>query len=138
MDRGFRCSNWNAGDCQMEFVPGLWSFGEWSFTFVDYDDFYVTYSVADIGGMPFMEAVWIGALQPYQEGTKEFDQFYQRVQLVLEAKMPHFDYKKRLGVVKHSDKCQYEWNIEEILAMNEEENKIMSEEKSDSKVDPNI
>ena len=120
----------------MAFVPELWAFGEWSFSFVDYDDFYVTYSVADIGGMPFMESVWIGALKPYKEGTKEFDQFYERVSLVMESKMPGYDMKK-LGVIKHSDKCQYEWNIEEILAENAKENKVLSEEKSEGEVEPN-
>ena len=51
----------------------------------------------------------------------------------METKMPGYDLKK-LGVIKHSDKCQYEWNIEEILAENEKESKVLSEEKSDAKV----
>ena len=106
MDAGFRCSNWNAGDCQLEISPGMWSIGSFQFAFVDYEDFFVAYSVADMAGISFMESVWIGSRTAYKQGTDEFVDFKDRVSLVMDALMPTYPMSK-LGVVKHTDQCEY-------------------------------
>ena len=113
MDRPFKCSQWNSGKCAIEFAWNAYFLGGMSIVDTDYDDFEIRFSKANIAGVDWMEAVWIGAREPHKFGTPGWNLWYKKVQLALLKYLPMFD-MRRLGWIEHDkEKCKYQLNATE-------------------------
>ena len=54
-----------------------------------------------------MEAVWVGAREPHEPGTDDYELWYARVELAMLKYLPDFELR-RLSPIKHTDQCKYQ------------------------------
>ena len=104
MDRDFICSNWEPGKCAIEFIWQGYSLGAQLMVDTDYENYEIRYSSASFAGVPYMEAVWVGARQPFEEGTPEYEAWYDMVTQKMAEKLPSVPMVD-LGYIKHTPDC---------------------------------
>ena len=106
MDANFKCSAWEAGKCAIEFLPGDYSLGAMLMVDTDYESYEIKYSSASFAGIDYMEAIWVSARQPLQEGTPEYDAWYDVVTQKMAQYIPNTPMTD-LGYIRHTDDCVY-------------------------------
>ena len=68
----------------------------------DYENYEIRFSKANIAGIDYMEAVWVGAREPHEPGTDDYELWYARVELAMLKYLPDFELR-RLSPIKHTD-----------------------------------
>ena len=107
MDRPAACSNWYGGDCRISIIPYAYWSGNWQIVSTDYTTYAITYSLNKAANVGYMEAVWVDARSPYEEGTADYDAWYAVIEAEMAAKLPGYKMRK-LSYITHNSSCQYQ------------------------------
>ena len=109
MDRQFLCSQWEPGKCAIEFIWEGYDLGAMHIVDTDYDNYAIRFSKATWAGIDYMEAIWVDAREPLEEGTQEHDDFVALITEKIAEYIPSFK-MDRLSTIKQSTDCRYQLN----------------------------